>query len=110
MWPYLRTLAQHLASFVAVERRRKAKKSGQAYNPVSLSAWELACNASDADPCNSIFKKGEFVHDFAVEPQGETGPFLRHSDADESIDHFTPVIELDFLAAIACESRELFSI
>jgi hypothetical protein len=41
----LRRLAQHLASFVAVERSRKAKMR-PTNSPVSLSAWELDCHAS----------------------------------------------------------------
>ena len=39
----LRRLAQHLASFVAVERPRKAKIR-PTNSQVALSAWELACH------------------------------------------------------------------
>jgi hypothetical protein len=41
----LRSLAQHLASFVAVERPRKAKIRPTS-SPASLSVWELDCHAS----------------------------------------------------------------
>jgi hypothetical protein len=44
MGAYLRRLAQHLASFVVVERSRKAKI--RPTSPVALSAWELHCHAS----------------------------------------------------------------